>query len=125
VVSKPRTKVTILKLRVRYNHSKRKNHTKLFTKTLSHLPKPLFSASPPLFKEKEVFLTTYIMSSRGNKGNKKTTFNPDVPPFKWSEIADGNTGIGSIATPSTSQRPRSNYTSSLAAYKPERDPLSY
>jgi hypothetical protein len=65
------------------------------------------------------------MSSRGNKGKKKTTFNPDVPPFKWSEIPDDNTGIGIIATPSTSKRPRSDTTSSLPAYKPESDPLTY
>jgi hypothetical protein len=37
------------KLRVRYNHSERKNHTKFFAKTLSHWPKPLFFSFTPSF----------------------------------------------------------------------------
>jgi hypothetical protein len=64
------------------------------------------------------------MSSHNNKGRKKTTFNPDVPPFKWIEIPDDNISIGSIATPSTSQPPGRDTTSSLPAYKPESDPLT-
>jgi hypothetical protein len=36
-------------LRVRYNHSERKNHTKFFAKTLSHWPKPLFFSFTPSF----------------------------------------------------------------------------
>jgi hypothetical protein len=111
-------------LRVPYNHSERKNHTKSFAKTLSHWPKALFFSFTPLFKEKEVCLTTSIMSSHGNKGKKKNTFNPDVSPFKWSEIPDDNTGIGLLATPSTSKRPQSDTTSSLPACKPESDPLT-
>jgi hypothetical protein len=69
--------------------------------TPNSLPKPYligqnpsFSASPPLFREKEVCAIRFIISSRGNKGKKKTTFNPEVPPCKWSDIADDNTGIG-------------------------------
>jgi hypothetical protein len=65
------------------------------------------------------------MSSCDNQGKKKTTFNPDVHPVKWSEIVYENTGIGSIATQSTSKRPRSDTTSSLPAYKPESDSLTY
>jgi hypothetical protein len=65
------------------------------------------------------------MSSRSNKGKKKNTFNPDVPPFKWSQIPDENTGIGSPATPSTSKQHRSNTTFSLPGCKPESDPLTY
>jgi hypothetical protein len=65
------------------------------------------------------------MSFCGNKGKKKTTFNPDVPPFKWSDVPDDNTGIGSLATPSTSKRARSDTTSCPPAYKPESDPLTY
>jgi hypothetical protein len=38
-----------------------------------------------------------------NKRKKKTPFNPDVPPFKWSEILDENTDVGSIANLSTSK----------------------
>jgi hypothetical protein len=68
---------------------------------------------------------TFIMSSRGNTGKKKTTFNPDLPPFKWSDVLDDNTGIGSLATPSTSKPPRSDATSSLPAYQPESDTLTY
>jgi hypothetical protein len=86
---------------------------------------PSFSASPPLFIETGVCPITFIMSSHGNKGKKKTTFNPDVPPFKWSDIEDDNTGIGSLASPSTSKRPRSHTTSSLPAYQPESNPLTY
>ena len=41
-------------LRVRYNHSERKNHTKFFAKLFSHWLKTLFSGFIPSFKEKEV-----------------------------------------------------------------------
>jgi hypothetical protein len=83
---------------------------------------PSFSASPPLFKEKEVCRTTFTMSSRGNKGKKKTTFNPEIPPFHGS---GAGTSSAAEATSSSSKRPRSDTTSSLPAFKPESDPLTY
>jgi hypothetical protein len=43
-----------------------------------------FAASPPPFNKKEVCHTTFKMSSCSNKGKKKTTFNPEIPPFHGS-----------------------------------------
>jgi hypothetical protein len=43
------TEVGREELRVCYNHSERKNHTKSFAKTLSHWPKPLFFSFTPSF----------------------------------------------------------------------------
>jgi hypothetical protein len=45
---------------------------------------PPFSASPPLFKVKEVCHITVIMSSCGNQGQKKTTLNQEIPSFQGS-----------------------------------------
>jgi hypothetical protein len=63
---------------------KKKPH-QTFRQVLSSLAKTLsFSASPPLFKEKEVCPTTFTMSSRDNKGKKKTTFYRVNTPFHGS-----------------------------------------
>ena len=49
------------KLRVRYNHSKRKNHTKFFAKLFSHWLKTFFSGFTPSFTEKEVYHHFYYV----------------------------------------------------------------
>ena len=45
-------RAVLIKLRVHYNHSKRKHHTKFFAKLFSHWLKTLFSGFTPSFKEK-------------------------------------------------------------------------
>jgi hypothetical protein len=62
------------------------------------------------------------MSSRGNKGKKKTTFNPEIPPFHGS---GAGTSSAAEETPFSSKRPRSDTTSSVPAFKRESDPLTY
>jgi hypothetical protein len=80
------------------------------------------SGSPPLFKEKEVCRTTFTISTHGNKGKKKTTFNPEIPPFHGSGAGTSSAAEG---TCSSSKRQSSNSTSSLLAFKHGSDPLKY
>jgi hypothetical protein len=62
------------------------------------------------------------MSSRGNKGKKKTTFHPEIPPFHGSGAGASS---AAEAASSSSKRPRSDTISSLPAFQPEGDPLTY
>ena len=62
--------ISLRKLRVRYNHSERKNHTKFFAKLFSHWLKTLFSGFTPSFKEKEVhhhFYYVFLWQQRKEK----------------------------------------------------------
>src|SRR5437588_4602103 len=74
------------------------------------------------------------MSPKGNKGKKKITFNPEIPPFEGGENlgsifaaaqAEMEAEPSSSATAKSSKRPRSNTTSSLRDYPPEQDPGHY
>src|SRR5205807_8275928 len=70
------------KLHVRYNHSERKNHTKFFAKLFSHwLKTPLFQLHPLFYRERSQPHHDTMSSSR-EKGKKKSTFNPAIPPFE-------------------------------------------
>src|SRR5205807_9199545 len=74
------------KLRVRYNHSQRKNHTKFFAKLFSHwLKTPLFRLHPLFYRERSP-QTTFIMSSTSSKGKKKTTFKDRKSVVKGKKI---------------------------------------
>jgi hypothetical protein len=81
-----------------------------------------FSASPPLFKEKQVSHNTFTMSSCGNEGKKKTPFNPEIPPFHGS---GAGTSSATEETSSAFEQPRSDSTISLPAFKRESDPFTY
>src|SRR5437588_3463575 len=94
----------VLKLRVRYNHSQRKNHTKFFANLFSHwLKTPLFRLHPLFYREGSP-QTTFIMSSTSSKGKRKTTFDPDIPPFQHLVGVSPTAGCTVLAT-SSNKRP--------------------
>ena len=60
------------KLRVRYNHREKKNHTKFFAKLFSHWLKNLFSGFTTTFKKKEAnhhFYYVFLWQQRKEKDN--------------------------------------------------------
>ena len=63
------------------------------------------------------------MSSSRDKGKKKTTFNPEIPPFE--EIFPSSPPGIEPTLPSPTKRPRSETTTSLRDYTPELDPKQY
>src|SRR5205807_9841313 len=113
------------KLRVRYNHSQRKTHTKFFAKLFSYwLKTPLFRLHPLFYRERSP-QTTFIMSSTSSKGKKKTTFNPDIPPFQHL-VGVSPTAGSTVLTTSSNKQPRSETVSSLAGlHKGESNPAAY
>ena len=74
------------------------------------------------------------MAPKGNKGKKKITFNPEIPPFEGGEnlgstFAAAQAQIevepSSSATANPSKRPQCNTTSSLRDYQAEQEPGHY
>src|SRR5437588_10758861 len=74
------------------------------------------------------------MAPKGNKGKKKTIFNPEIPPVEGGENlgsifaaaqAEMEAEPSSFATANLSKRPQTNTTSSLRNYQPEQDPGHY
>src|SRR5437588_10370086 len=65
------------------------------------------------------------MSSSSSKGKKKTTFNPDIPPFQQL-VGVSPTAGSSVSATSSHKRPRSETVSSLAGlHKGESNPAAY
>src|SRR5205807_10277035 len=92
---------------------------------------PSFPASPPLLQRKKS-TTPPTMAPKGNKGKKKITFNPEIPPVEGDENlgsifaaaqAEIEAEPSSSATTNPSKRPRSNTISSLCDYQPVQDPF--
>ena len=65
------------------------------------------------------------MSSTSSKGKKKTTFNPDIPPFQHL-VGVSPTAGSTVSATSSNKRPRSETVSSLAGlHKGESNPAAY
>ena len=65
------------------------------------------------------------MSSSREKGKKKSTFNPAIPPFEGILSSPPPAAEAGPFLPSPVKRPRSNKTTSLHDYTPELDPEQY
>ena len=65
------------------------------------------------------------MSSSREKGKKKSTFNPAIPPFEGILSSPPPAAEAGPFLPSPVKRPRSNTTTSLRDYMPELDPEQY
>src|SRR5437588_9452058 len=65
------------------------------------------------------------MSSSREKGKKKSTFNPAIPPFEGILSSPPPAAQAGPFLPSPVKRPQSNRTTSLHDYTPELDPERY
>ena len=65
------------------------------------------------------------MSSSREKGKKKYTFNPAIPPFEGILSSPPPAAEAGPFLPSPVKRPQSNTTTSLRDYTPELDPEQY
>ena len=65
------------------------------------------------------------MSGHGNKGKKKTTFNPAIPPFPGMAGSSSSAVEGTPSSSIMSKQPRSNTSTSLHDFTPWTDPLKY
>ena len=65
------------------------------------------------------------MSSHREKGKKKATFNPEIPPFQGNIPSSPPAVEATPFLPSPVKRPRSNTTTSLRDFTPELDPKQY
>jgi hypothetical protein len=76
------TCIHLIELRVQYNHCQRKSHTKLFVKTFSCRPKPLFCSFTPSFERERNLSHHFYHVFPWQQGKEKTIFNPNVLLFK-------------------------------------------